>query len=241
MSASIHYVRLRRARLSYEQAVADDPVLRDGELCFVYDYPGASDKLKIGDGIRHFSELPWYQDSARIPLSQKGAPGGVATLDSNGRVPLDQIPEDRRVPVEVPVVTSPCSYTGEPVAPVVYVSDPDGQLISGDMQGIETGTYWMTVKPSVNHVWPDGTTDTKYLSWSIEPEPIPVPKTEALLYDGTTQTPVWANYDPAKMSVSGETYAVEPGVYKVTFALEPNYVWEDGTENPVTVLWQIEE
>lgn len=43
--------------------------------------------------IDNLTEIPVYTIIQGIPIEQKGVPNGVATLDENGKVPLEQIPD----------------------------------------------------------------------------------------------------------------------------------------------------
>lgn len=43
--------------------------------------------------IDDLKEIPVFTGVQGIPLEQKGIPGGVATLNNEGKIPLDQIPD----------------------------------------------------------------------------------------------------------------------------------------------------
>jgi hypothetical protein len=72
------------------------PVLNIGEI----GYESDTNKFKIGDGVSHWIDLNYFADSVElggsiddyIPLTQKGAVNGVATLNSSGVIPSEQIP-----------------------------------------------------------------------------------------------------------------------------------------------------
>lgn len=72
------------------------PVLNIGEI----GYESDTNKFKIGDGVSHWIDLNYFADSVElggsiddyIPLTQKGAANGVATLNSSGVIPSEQIP-----------------------------------------------------------------------------------------------------------------------------------------------------
>lgn len=72
------------------------PVLNIGEI----GYESDTNKFKIGDGVSHWIDLNYFADAVElggsiddyIPLTQKGAANGVATLNSSGVIPSEQIP-----------------------------------------------------------------------------------------------------------------------------------------------------
>jgi hypothetical protein len=74
----------------------DGPILNAGEI----GYESDTNKFKIGDGINHWVDLNYFADVVElggsiddyIPLTQKGAANGVATLNSSGVIPSEQIP-----------------------------------------------------------------------------------------------------------------------------------------------------
>ena len=74
----------------------DGPILNAGEI----GYESDTNKFKIGDGINHWVDLNYFADVVElggsiddyVPLTQKGANNGVATLDNTGKIPSTQIP-----------------------------------------------------------------------------------------------------------------------------------------------------
>lgn len=61
----------------------------------------------------------------------------------------------------------------------------------------------------------------------------------AVVYDGTEQSPTWANYDSTKMTIGGTTAATAAGTYTATFTPKANYQWSDGTTTAKEVTWTI--
>jgi len=88
---------MQQRRGTAAQWTAADPVLGAGEIGFETD----TGKFKMGDGTSSWTELYYFVDSNDldlggslddyVPLTQKGANNGVATLDSAGKVPLAQL------------------------------------------------------------------------------------------------------------------------------------------------------
>ena len=72
------------------------PILNAGEIGYETD----TNKFKIGDGTNHWVDLAYFLDITAlggsldeyIPLTQKGAANGVATLNSSGLLDSSQIP-----------------------------------------------------------------------------------------------------------------------------------------------------
>jgi len=63
---------------------------------------------------------------------------------------------------------------------------------------------------------------------------------EVLEYTGEVISPVFVNYDTEKMTMSGDLSATDAGSYDTTFTLiDPTAKWEDGTTDPVHVIWAI--
>ena len=89
--------RMQQRRGTAAQWTAADPVLGAGEIGFETD----TGKIKMGDVTSSWTELYYFLDSNDldlggslddyVPLTQKGANNGVATLDSAGKVPLAQL------------------------------------------------------------------------------------------------------------------------------------------------------
>lgn len=90
--------RMQQRRATAEQWLLADPILAAGEIGYETD----TRSFKIGDGINTFSLLDYFENTATIrgtiddyvPLTQKGAPLGVATLDASGFVPASQLDID---------------------------------------------------------------------------------------------------------------------------------------------------
>lgn len=91
-------VRMQQRRATAEQWLLADPVLAEGEIGLETD----TSSFKIGNGADTWSLLDYFETSAAIagtiddyvPLTQKGAALGVATLDENGFVPASQLDID---------------------------------------------------------------------------------------------------------------------------------------------------
>lgn len=87
--------RMQQRRGTAAQWTSADPILEAGEIGFESD----TSKFKVGDGVNQWSDLDYFINEAAIATdisgaiadSEKGAANGVATLDSNSQVPLNQL------------------------------------------------------------------------------------------------------------------------------------------------------
>jgi hypothetical protein len=87
--------RMQQRRGTAEQWTSADPTLEAGEIGFETD----TGKFKIGDGANPWSDLEYFLtlDSLGgtlddyIPLTQRAAANGVATLDGTGNIPVNQL------------------------------------------------------------------------------------------------------------------------------------------------------
>ena len=59
-----------------------------------------------------------------------------------------------------------------------------------------------------------------------------------LTYDGTEQTASWSNYDPDKMTVTGNT-GTNAGTYTASFTPKSDYCWDDDSTTAKAVQWTI--
>ena len=87
--------RMQQRRGTAAQWTSANPVLAAGEIGFEID----TNKFKMGDGINQWADLAYFTDVSSIgesldgyvPLDSVGAALGVASLDSNGQVPVSQL------------------------------------------------------------------------------------------------------------------------------------------------------
>ena len=86
---------MQQRRGTASQWTTANPILAAGEIGFETD----NNKFKIGDGINHWADLGYFisLDDLEgsiddfIPLTQKAANNGVATLDAQGKIPVAQL------------------------------------------------------------------------------------------------------------------------------------------------------
>lgn len=86
--------RMQQRRGTAAQWTAANPVLAAGEIGFETD----TNQFKIGDGSSAWSTLPYFKNLEDLGglddftlISREGVPNGVATLNSNGHIPISQL------------------------------------------------------------------------------------------------------------------------------------------------------
>lgn len=87
--------RMQQRRGTAAQWTSANPVLAAGEIGFEID----TNKFKMGDGINQWADLGYFLDETAlggsfddyIPVTEKGEPNGVATLDGSGAIPVSQL------------------------------------------------------------------------------------------------------------------------------------------------------
>jgi hypothetical protein len=87
--------RMQQRRGTAAQWTQADPILAAGEIGFESD----TNQFKIGDGINHWDDLSYFKNledlggsfDDYVEVALLGEPDGVATLDANGSVPINQL------------------------------------------------------------------------------------------------------------------------------------------------------
>ena len=86
---------MQQRRGTAQQWTDADPILAAGEIGFETD----TSQFKIGDGVNAWSDLSYFKNledlggtlDDYIPLTQRAANNGVATLDGTGKIPVSQL------------------------------------------------------------------------------------------------------------------------------------------------------
>lgn len=143
--------------------------------------------------------------------------------------------------VAVPSQSGSLTYTGVEQSPAWTGYDTDKMEIGGDVSGVNAGSYTATFLPKENYMWSDGTVTAKAVSWAIGKAVISAVPTQsgARTYNGSAQSPEWANYDPNKLTLGGTTSGINAGSYTAAFTPTVNYQWGDGTTGAKAVSWAI--
>lgn len=119
-----------------------------------------------------------------IPVSQKGAAGGVATLDSGGKVPEDQLPD---------LVAQKVSYTNPSQPSVTNVK----QALDALQEGLENGTITAVEATAAASGW-SGSPAAQTLS-------IAGMTADSLYWVGLNSTATYAQRDAARKAVIAPT------------------------------------
>jgi hypothetical protein len=88
-------IRMKQRRGSAQEWTSSNPVLATGEIGFETD----NNQFKIGDGVNPWSSLAYFLNEDGISgsledyvlITEKGAANGVATLNSSGQIPANQL------------------------------------------------------------------------------------------------------------------------------------------------------
>ena len=132
------------------------------------------------------------------------------------------------------------TYNGQAQSPSWNNYDPNALTIGGTQSATDAGTYQVTFTPKEGYKWEDGTTTAKTVNWTIGRANIATPsQSGSLTYTGSAQSPTWANYDSAKMTLGGTNSGTNAGSYTATFTPGKNYQWSDGTTTAKSITWKI--
>ena len=137
-------------------------------------------------------------------------------------------------PIPLPVSDGPFIYDG---TTKIGVASREGVSVSNG-EGIIANTYTAAVAlASENYVWENGSLDSFILEWVILPKSVSGPAASGpFTYDGTLKSGV---IDGEGYTVSGGTGTNAENYIATAELLGRNYVWDNGTVNPITVPWSI--
>lgn len=173
---AIFEVKISLKNKTTEQWAADTEVQTKGSACVEFTADGKT-KLKIGDGVNTFADLPYIggdeltlsaivaalgftpADSAKI-----GVANGMASLDASGKVPADQLPSFVDDVVEVANISA-APQTGE--SGKIYVALDTGKCYrwSGTMYVEISSSDVVTASDKNGYIKVNGT-DVKVFSHS---------------------------------------------------------------------------
>ncbi len=132
------------------------------------------------------------------------------------------------------------TYTGSEITPTL-VYDENVFEANGDLSGLADGTYKIifSLKPGYRNS--DNTRTPYEIEWKINPVLINTyPSTVSeLVYNGSSQAPIWNDYDSERLSIGGTTQGSSAYTYSTTFTPKTGYAWADGTKEPYKVEWKI--
>ncbi len=126
-------------------------------------------------------------------------------------------------------------YTG---GTIVFVPSNSSYTVEGG-SGIEVGSYPVVVTPNEGFFWLDGSREPYKFTVRIVESFVekPILRSTSFTYNGKTQ-----NFRIPKSeyyTIEGDTAGLEPGKYKATLSLKPNYIWNDSTRADVVFNFDI--
>ena len=116
-------------------------------------------------------------------------------------------------------------------------------LISGEKSATEAGIHYITLTPTGNFGWENGTQNPIQIPWEIKRKKVSaLPSLKSsLIYNDSPQTPLWNNYNPSELTIGG-TYQNQTDAdnYEATFTPDKNHCWPDGSIETKYFSWSIE-
>ncbi len=150
--------------------------------------------------------------------------------------------------IEYPTLTDyEYTFTGNQITPSKKGYNSELMNIVGNASAVNAGDYSIgfTLKDPVHFKWKNGTVDGTLIPWKINRAKLSKVKLpyldKNLIYNAREQTPPWRDYDIRKLSIEGVNHATNVGTYTATFTPTANYIWDDGTLDPMPVSWEIEK
>lgn len=137
-------------------------------------------------------------------------------------------------------------YNGKVQSPLWVMLDMEQVQLSGVLEAENVGEYTAYAYPAPNYCWKN-TLDTRAVEyqWEIIRKPItsnPWYSGELVFeYNGEEQSPEWVNYPQDYVSADGVLSVVDSGDYSVTFSVDGNHCWTDGTFSPYSIEWKIDK
>lgn len=136
---------------------------------------------------------------------------------------------------------------------LVYNWQTQSPVISGFISGVmayvgtwrakNAGVYQVgfKLKDTQSYSWENPDDEGKLFTWEIKRKAITkIPYTEReLVYNGQKQTPVWLDYDIRQLTIGGINEAIDAGIYVAEFIPTNNFIWSDGTLDPLRLSWVI--
>lgn len=170
------------------------------------------------------AQLPEVRNSENLPATILSIKGGGGPIDL------------------VPMQLGGLVYNGQAQSPQWNGFDPEKLELGGVTSGTNAGSYAAQFTPKEGFYWADnGSTGARTSPWSIARQPVAALPSQSgtLTYTGAAQTPAWANYDPVKLTIGGDTNGTNAGSYQAHFTPTGNYCWADGSAALKTVAWTI--
>lgn len=148
----------------------------------------------------------------------------------------------RGIIAELPSQLGSLTYNGIVQSPTWINFNTEQMSATGELNGTNAGEYNATFLPKPGYAWWDNTAGAKTSVWRIGKQSVTPPSQAVpLTYNGSTQNVTITGFDSSIMTLSGTTSGKNAGTYQATVNLRSttNYMWSDGTTDPITVTWTI--
>lgn len=131
--------------------------------------------------------------------------------------------------------------TFDPMGMVVSAVYSDGSKAAAVDYTVSGGQFAQLGSQSVSVSYEeDGVTKTASTAVTVVAIPMEFPSASGdLTYNGSSQAPTWVGYDSGKMTIGGDTSAINAGSYTATFTPKYGYAWQDGSGIEKEVPWSI--
>ena len=163
--------------------------------------------------------------------------------------------EGSQAKVPIPRQSNYLVYNGESQSPVFEGYNKEKMILLGVYPSeIDADTYYVKFRLKTGYVWTDNTTEDKRVPWIIHPQRVPFPYiltseadnggTDVYYYeiDGK-RYPIWVNYKPEIMKMTGDTYDIDFSWHTTYFELKDkkNYIWIEHNEayEKYPVSWKL--
>lgn len=135
------------------------------------------------------------------------------------------------------------TYNGSTQTVTIKNFDANYHKLGGVYTSTNAGSFIAQISPLDNFCWNDGTTSTKFVTWTINPIKLtkPTAAVTSFTYDKEAHALNLSNVNSTYMNQTGSTSAIEPGNYSATFSLKntTNTVWADSSTASVVIAWSI--
>lgn len=142
--------------------------------------------------------------------------------------------------LEIPVQLGTLVYNGNIQTPTFSLNS-SRVTITGDTEGKDAGNY-TALFTLLNGSWiGNSLAQQQKVVWTIQKKKLPKPFISSIFFeDGNLHEVQLGNYDSSLCKLSGIIQERNTGSYTVTVSLNnPNVTWDDGTIDPVNLVWQI--
>lgn len=157
--------------------------------------------------------------------------------------------------VPIPSQSNYLVYNGEKQSPVFAGYDEEKMALLGVFPSeIGSGTYYVTFRLKDGYIWVDDTTEDKEVPWDIFPYKVPFPYILSSVADDSVlyyyeingkRYPIWVNYRPEIMTMTGDTYDIDFSWHTTYFELKDkkNYEWvhDNDIYDIYPVHWKLTE